>query len=63
MNFFLNDNWREVTKELGPAIGEALGEVFRLLLTSIADLVPYEYIYPDIPVPATTAPPPSGKKT
>jgi len=49
MNYFLNQNWREVTKELGPALGEAIGEVFRLLLTNIADLVPYEYIYPDIP--------------
>lgn len=54
MNYFLNQNWREVTKELGPAIGEAIGEVFRLLLTNIADLVPYEYIYPDTPVNATS---------
>ncbi|KAG8267422.1 hypothetical protein J6590_052044 [Homalodisca vitripennis] len=49
MNYFLNENWKEVTRELGPALGEAIGEVFRLLLTNIADLVPYEYIYPDIP--------------
>ncbi|RZF42956.1 hypothetical protein LSTR_LSTR004258 [Laodelphax striatellus] len=47
MNFFLNENWKEVTQELGPAVGEAISEVFRLLLTNIADLVPYEYIYPD----------------
>ncbi|XP_054270295.1 protein takeout-like [Macrosteles quadrilineatus] len=54
MNYFLNQNWREVTKELGPAIGEAIGEVFRLLLTNIADLVPYEYIYPDTPANTTS---------
>jgi Haemolymph juvenile hormone binding protein (JHBP). len=47
MNYFLNDNWAEVTKELGPAVGDAIGEVFRQLLTSIAELVPWEYIYPD----------------
>ncbi|XP_022184394.2 protein takeout isoform X2 [Nilaparvata lugens] len=47
MNYFLNENWKEVTQELGPAVGEAISEVFRLLLTNIADLVPYEYIYPD----------------
>lgn len=47
MNFFLNDNWQEVTKELGPAVGDAIGEVFRQLLTSIAELVPWEYIYPE----------------
>uniref|UniRef100_A0AAU6SHL0 Protein takeout-like protein n=1 Tax=Maconellicoccus hirsutus TaxID=177089 RepID=A0AAU6SHL0_MACHI len=45
---FLNENWKEVTTEIGPAIGEAISEVFRLILTSIADLVPWEYIYPDI---------------
>lgn len=53
MNYFLNENWREVTKELGPALGEAIGEVFRLLLSNIADLVPYEYIYPDTPAPTS----------
>ncbi|XP_075236165.1 protein takeout-like [Lycorma delicatula] len=47
MNFFLNENWKEVTKEIGPAVGEALGEVFRILLTNIAELVPFEYIYPE----------------
>lgn len=47
MNFFLNDNWQEVTRELGPAVGDAIGEVFRQLLTSIAELVPWEYIYPE----------------
>ncbi|XP_065208837.1 protein takeout-like isoform X2 [Planococcus citri] len=45
---FLNENWKEVTTEIGPALGEAISEVFRLILTSIADLVPWEYIYPDI---------------
>lgn len=49
MNYFLNENWKEVTKEIGPTVSEAISEVFRILLTSIADLVPFEYIYPDIP--------------
>lgn len=47
MNRFLNENWKEVTSEIGPAVGEAIAEVFRVTLTSIADLVPWEYIYPD----------------
>uniref|UniRef100_A0A8D8YMH6 Protein takeout n=1 Tax=Cacopsylla melanoneura TaxID=428564 RepID=A0A8D8YMH6_9HEMI len=47
MNYFLNDNWADITKELGPAVGDAIGEVFRQLLTSIAELVPWEYIYPE----------------
>lgn len=49
MNYFLNENWKDVTKELGPAVGQTFGEVFRLMLTNIAELVPYDYIYPDIP--------------
>ncbi|CAH0386224.1 unnamed protein product [Bemisia tabaci] len=49
MNYFLNENWKEITKELGPAVGDAIGEVFRRMLTSIAELVPWEFIYPDIP--------------
>lgn len=47
MNRFLNENWKEVTTEIGPAVGEAIAEVFRVTLTNIADLVPWEYIYPD----------------
>lgn len=48
MNRFLNENWKEVTSEIGPAVGEAIAEVFRIILTNIADLVPWDYIYPDL---------------
>jgi hypothetical protein len=47
MNRFLNENWKEVTTELGPAVGEAIGEVFRIILTNMAQLVPYDSIYPN----------------
>lgn len=45
MNRFLNENWREVTKELGPAVGQAFSDVFRILLTNVAAQVPFEDIY------------------
>ncbi|KAK9504239.1 hypothetical protein O3M35_010614 [Rhynocoris fuscipes] len=45
MNRFLNENWKEVTNELGPAVGEAFSDIFRLLLTRIAAQVPYDEIY------------------
>uniref|UniRef100_A0A0A9X583 Protein takeout n=1 Tax=Lygus hesperus TaxID=30085 RepID=A0A0A9X583_LYGHE len=45
MNRFLNENWKDVTKELGPAVGQAFSDVFRLLLTRIAAQVPFEEIY------------------
>ncbi|XP_039296186.1 protein takeout [Nilaparvata lugens] len=46
MNQFLNENWQEIMKELGPAMGEALGEIFKQTLTSMADVVPFKNIFP-----------------
>lgn len=46
MNIFLNENWRDIMKDLSPALSEALGEVFRQTLTSMADLVPYQTLFP-----------------
>ncbi|XP_046668942.1 protein takeout-like [Homalodisca vitripennis] len=46
MNIFLNENWKDLVKEFGPAVGSALGEVFRRLLTNIHGLVPYDVVYP-----------------
>ncbi|XP_054272260.1 protein takeout-like [Macrosteles quadrilineatus] len=46
MNIFLNDNWQEIMKDLSPALSEALGEVFRQTLTSMADLVPFQTLFP-----------------
>ncbi|KAL1132412.1 hypothetical protein AAG570_010367, partial [Ranatra chinensis] len=45
MNRFLNENWKEVTREVGPAVGEAIAEVFKIILTNIAQLVPFSDIY------------------
>ncbi len=46
MNHFLNENWKEVTHEVGPTIADAISEVFRQILTQISDLVPWKYVYP-----------------
>lgn len=45
MNRFINENWREVTQEIGPTIADAVAEVFKSILTNISDLVPWEYAY------------------
>ncbi|XP_014272244.1 protein takeout [Halyomorpha halys] len=45
MNRFLNENWKEVTKELGPAVGQAFSDLFRNLLTNVAAQVPFNEIY------------------
>ncbi|KAK3918192.1 Protein takeout [Frankliniella fusca] len=45
MNRFINENWREVTQEIGPTIANAVADVFHQILTNISDLVPWEYAY------------------
>ena len=45
MNRFINENWREVTQEIGPTIADAVAEVFKTILTNISDLVPWELVY------------------
>ncbi|KAL1137935.1 hypothetical protein AAG570_009630, partial [Ranatra chinensis] len=47
MNMFLNQHWEEVIKELGPVVAEAVSKIFSLMLSNIAQLVPYSEIYPD----------------
>jgi len=46
MNLFLNENWREILKEVGPAITDAISTVFVTILGRISELVPYEYVFP-----------------
>lgn len=45
MNNFINENWKEVSKEFGPGVADAIGEVFKLVLKNICDLVPYDVVF------------------
>ncbi|KAK3926821.1 Protein takeout [Frankliniella fusca] len=45
MNQFLNENWREVTKELGPSLADSIGAVIRQIIQQIVDVVPYDNIF------------------
>lgn len=45
MNNFINENWREVSKEFGPGVADAIGEVFKLVLKNICDAVPYDVVF------------------
>ncbi|XP_021925168.1 protein takeout-like [Zootermopsis nevadensis] len=47
MNTFLNENWRELLKELGPGIGEAISKVVSTILANIFELVPYDEAFPE----------------
>ncbi|XP_047105479.1 protein takeout-like [Schistocerca piceifrons] len=47
MNTFLNENWQEVVKEIGPALTEALSAVVTQVLSGITNLVPYDEVFPE----------------
>lgn len=47
MNLFLNENWRELIKELGPGMSEAVGEVVKLVLQRLSELVPADDFWSD----------------
>ena len=46
MNTVLNENWRELVRDLAPPIGEAVGQVVQTILTNIFELVPYDEGFP-----------------
>lgn len=45
MNTFLNENWREVIKEFGPAVSETLSQVITIIVNNITDLVPFDEVF------------------
>ncbi|XP_047107619.1 protein takeout-like isoform X2 [Schistocerca piceifrons] len=46
-NKFLNENWQDVAKEIGPALAEALAAVVTQILSGITNLVPYDEVFPE----------------
>lgn len=46
-NNFLNENWKEVSKELGPELVEALAEIVNLILSNVSSLVPFNELFPE----------------
>jgi hypothetical protein len=47
MNVFLDENWREVYKELSPAVVTAFTEVITTILENLSALVPFEVGFPE----------------
>ncbi|KAJ9577449.1 hypothetical protein L9F63_005950 [Diploptera punctata] len=45
MNHFLNENSKELVKDLSPSIADALGEYIRQVLNNIYSLVPKENVF------------------
>ena len=46
MNTFLNENWRELVRDLAPPVGDAVGQVVNAILSNIFELVPYDEGFP-----------------
>ncbi|KAJ4448243.1 hypothetical protein ANN_10257 [Periplaneta americana] len=42
MNAFLNENWKELRREFGPALKEAISHIFLRIISNIFALVPYK---------------------
>ena len=47
MNVFLNEHWEDLWRDLKPSVQETMQVVFKTYLTAVADLVPFEYLFPD----------------
>lgn len=45
MNRFLNDNWEEINKDLGPAIGYTAGKIMLSIVQPLTKKVPYSDIF------------------
>lgn len=46
-NKFLNENWEELSKDVGPSVTGALAEVIYSLTKNVCQLVPYNEIFPN----------------
>ncbi|XP_073995535.1 protein takeout-like isoform X1 [Rhodnius prolixus] len=47
MNMILNANWREVLQDLKPSISDTVGQIIRITLNQIFDIIPYSQFFPD----------------
>nr|XP_014272309.1 protein takeout-like [Halyomorpha halys] len=46
MNRFLNENWRDILKDLRPALSKSLGALTKSILQSMANVVPFDIMFP-----------------
>jgi hypothetical protein len=47
MNFFLEENWADVYKELSPAVITAFTEIISSIIRGIAGSVPFNTAFPE----------------
>lgn len=44
-NSFFNENWREIEKEIHPAITESVGKIYENLFNKLFGAIPYEEMF------------------
>lgn len=47
MNKFLNDNWKEVTAEMRPALAKSIENILRGIVGRLFEIYPFKQILPD----------------
>jgi hypothetical protein len=47
MNVFLDENWKDVYKELSPAVVTAFTEIISAIIRGIAGSVPFDVAFPE----------------
>jgi hypothetical protein len=43
----MNENWKEVYKSMSPAIFEGFGQAVGNIINSIADVLPFDALFPE----------------
>jgi Haemolymph juvenile hormone binding protein (JHBP) len=43
-NLFFNENWRDILKELKPALGQSFGSIYTTLINSVFGNIPYDEV-------------------
>jgi hypothetical protein len=47
MNTVMNENWRELVREMAPPISEALKHVVKMILTNLFEHFPFDETFPE----------------
>jgi hypothetical protein len=46
MNTFLNENWKELLRDLGTPFAETSSEISKTIVLNILELVPFDEVFP-----------------
>ncbi|WP_191113324.1 JHBP domain-containing protein, partial [Acinetobacter pittii] len=47
MNRFLNENWKEILRDLKPALSKTLANLAKTILQNMSNLIPFDVMFPE----------------